>query len=161
VCQAGIPHLPLYERMQKASDKVRPPDRARHVGILSALRASPRYIRDFLDVRPGSYLRRTPASLPGVVRYLLFRSENDAGPAASCIHCGACVAVCPTHANHEFRGEDPRSITTEQERCIGCGTCVEVCPANHLNGGQTLRVVEAPTPAWFVALEEFERSGKP
>jgi FAD/FMN-containing dehydrogenase/ferredoxin len=158
VCQAGIPHLQLYDRMQRASDKVRPRNRARHVGILAALRASPRYLRDFLDVRPGGYLRRTPASLPGVVRYLLFRSENDAGPAATCIHCGACVAVCPTHANREFEGEDPRWITTEQERCIGCGTCVEVCPANHLNGGQTLRVVEAPTPAWFVAIEEFERT---
>jgi ferredoxin len=158
VCQAGIPHLPLYEGMQQASDRARPRDRERHVAILSAVRGSPRYQREFLHARPGGYLKRTPASLPGLNRYLLLRAENDAGPAATCIHCGACVPVCPTNANHEFQGTDPRWITTEQNRCIGCGTCVEVCPANHLNGGQTLRVMETPTPDWFAALEEFERT---
>ncbi len=160
VCQAGIPHLPLYEVMQRASDAARPRDPERHVALLAALRASPRYLREFLRVRPGHYLKRAPASLPGVTRYLLLRAENDAGPAATCIHCGACVAVCPTHANREYEGGDPRWITTEQERCIGCGTCVEVCPANESNGGQTLRVIEAPTRDWFVALEEFERGVK-
>jgi ferredoxin len=160
VCQAGIPHLPLYERMQQASDAVRPRDRERHVAVLAALRSSPRYLREFLDVRPGGYLKRTPASLPGVPRYLLLRAENDAGPAATCIHCGACVAVCPTQANREFEGADPRWITTDQLRCIGCGTCVEVCPANHANGGQTLRVVEAPAAEWFVAIDELERGVK-
>jgi len=105
-------------------------------------------------------VKRAPASLPGVARYVLMRAENDAGPAATCIHCGACVAVCPTHANREFEGADPRWITTLQERCVGCGTCVEVCPANQLNGGQTLRVMEAPTRDWFDALEEFEKTRK-
>ena len=94
--------------------------------------------------------------MPGLPRYVVLRAENDAGPAASCIHCGACVPVCPTHANRDFEGADPRWITTVQDRCIGCGSCVEVCPANHLNGGQTLRVMEAPTRDWFVALEAFE-----
>ena len=42
---------------------------------------------------------------------------------------------------------------------MGCGTCVEVCPANRDNGGQTLRVVEAPAPAWLTALDEFEAAG--
>jgi FAD/FMN-containing dehydrogenase/ferredoxin len=157
VCQAGIPHLPLYEAMQRAADEKHPYQRERHVAVLAALRASPRYTREFLDIRPGGYAKRTPAALPGVARYLVLRSENDAGPAATCIHCGACVVVCPTHANREFEGRDPRWITTDQHRCIGCGTCVEVCPANHLNGGQTLRVMEAPTRDWFVALDEFER----
>ncbi len=161
VCQAGIPHLPLYERMQQASDRVRPPDRERHVALVAALRGSPRYTREFLQVRPGGYQKRTQASLPGVARYLLLRAENDAGPAATCIHCGACVAVCPTLANREFEGADPRWVTTEQHKCIGCGTCVEVCPANHLNGGQTLRVMEAPTLDWFLALEAFERQEQP
>ena len=184
VCQAGIPHLPLYEAMQRISDRAAaapaaapapeaepgaapgeagsgPPrpgrDRARHAAIVGAVRGSSRYLREFLHVRPGGYLKRLPASLPGVARYLVLRAENDAGPAATCIHCGACVAACPTNANREFEGEDPRWITTLQERCIGCGSCVEVCPANHQNGGQTLRVVEAPARDWFVALEEFER----
>ena len=76
-------------------------------------------------------------------------------PAGDCVDCFQCVAVCPTHANREFEGADPRWITTVQDKCIGCGTCVEVCPNNHLNGGQTLRVVESPTTDWFVAVEEF------
>jgi FAD/FMN-containing dehydrogenase/ferredoxin len=162
VCQAGIPHLPLYEVMQAASERevsrITPEERReRHVTILAAVRGSTRYTRGFLDIRPGGYLKRTPASLPGVTRYVLMRAENDAGPAASCIHCGACVPVCPTNANHEFEGHDPRWIMTEQARCIGCGTCVEVCPANLMNGGQTLRVMEAPTRDWFVALEELDQ----
>jgi len=155
VCQAGIPHLPLYERLQQASNETRPYDRERHLAVVSAVRGSSHYTRDFLGIRPGGYQRRSPASLPGMPRYLVLRSENDAGPAASCIHCGACVAVCPTHANREFEGLDPRWITTVQDKCVGCGTCVEVCPNNHLNGGQTLRVVESPTPDWFIAIEEF------
>ncbi len=156
VCQAGIPHLPLYQRMQEASDRLRAPDRERHAAIVAAVHGSPSYTGDFLDLRPGGYIKRSPASLPGVPRFLVLRSENDAGPAATCIHCGGCVSVCPTHANREFEGADPRWITTLQERCIGCGACVEVCPANLLNGGQTLRVMEAPTRDWFSALEEFE-----
>ena len=155
VCQAGIPHLPLYEAMQGAADRERGADRERHVALLALLRGSPRYAREFLEIRPGAYARRTPASLPGVARFILMRAENDAGPAATCIHCGASVAVCPTSANREFEGTDPRWITTEQGRCIGCGTCVEVCPANLQNGGQTLRVMEAPTRDWFLALEEI------
>ncbi len=161
VCQAGIPHLPLYQSMQTATDRVLPVQRERHVAILAALRGSNRYLREFLNVRPGGYGKRQPVALPGLARYLVLRAENDAGPAATCIHCGACVSVCPTFANREFEGSDPRSITTEQERCIGCGTCVEVCPANHANGGQTLRVVEAPTLDWFVALDALEREPRP
>lgn len=156
VCQAGIPHLPLYEVMQNASNRTWGYDRDRHAAILSAVRGSERYLRDFLGVRKGGYLKRTPASLTGTPRYLLLRAEADAGPAATCIHCGACVPVCPTHANREKEGADPRWITTRQELCIGCGTCVEVCPANDANGGQTLRVMEAPTAGWFEAVEEFE-----
>ncbi|MEO5618293.1 MAG: FAD-binding protein [Candidatus Eisenbacteria bacterium] len=158
VCQAGIPHLPLYEQLQQISDTARPRDRARHAAVVTAVRGSQKYLREFLQVRPGGYVKRAPASLPGVARYVLIRAENDAGPAATCIHCGACVAVCPTEANREFEGTDPRWITTLQERCIGCGTCVEVCPANLANGGQTLRVLEAPTADWVAAIAEFEKS---
>lgn len=156
VCQAGIPHLSAYAALQEASDRRRPRDVERHTALLTVLRSSPGYLRDFLQVRPGGYVKRTPASLPGVPRFVLLRAENEDGPAATCIHCGGCVPVCPTHANREFEGTDPRAITTLQDKCIGCGTCVEVCPANHANGGQTLRVMEAPTTEWFDAVAEFE-----
>jgi FAD/FMN-containing dehydrogenase/ferredoxin len=156
VCQAGIPHLPLYQVMQRASDRARPRDRERHASIVATVRGSSHYTRDFLDIRPGGYHKRSPAALPGMARFVVLRAENDAGPAATCIHCGACVPVCPTHANRDLEGADPRWITTSQDRCIGCGSCVEVCPANHLNGGQTLRVMEAPARDFFMALERFE-----
>ena len=158
VCQAGIPHLPVYERLQQISDAARPRDRERHTAIVTAVRGSQKYLREFLQVRPGGYVKRAPVALPGVARYVLIRAEGDSGPAATCIHCGACVSVCPTQANREFEGSDPRWITTLQERCIGCGTCVEVCPANLANGGQTLRVMEAPTADWMAAVAEFEKS---
>jgi Pyruvate/2-oxoacid:ferredoxin oxidoreductase delta subunit len=101
-----------------------------------------------------------PASAAGRVSYLVLRAEADAGAAAGCRHCAACVAVCPSGANREFEADDPRLITTEQADCVGCGTCVEVCPANRDNGGQTLRVVEAPAAAWLGALDEFDRAGR-
>lgn len=155
VCQSGIPHLPIYDALQRASDEERPHDRERHVLLLERLRASTRYTNDFLGARTGGYLQRAPVALPGSARFILQRAEKEAGPAATCIHCGACVDVCPTAANREFEGDDPRWITTLQDRCIGCGTCVEVCPANHANGGQTLRVMEAPTFNWIQAATEF------
>lgn len=155
VCQAGIPHLPLYGALQAASDAARPYDAERHILLLERLRSSERYALRFLGVRPGGYVARAPASLPGEARYVLMRAENDEGPSATCIHCAACVDVCPTNANREYEGADPRWITTVQESCIGCGTCVEVCPANLTNGGRTLRVMEAPTLDWLAAASEF------
>jgi formate hydrogenlyase subunit 6/NADH:ubiquinone oxidoreductase subunit I len=157
VCQAGIPHLALYAAMEKQAGAYDGPRGDRHVAILAHLRHSERYGRDFLGVRPGGYVHRTPASLPGEVRYVLFRAENDAGASDTCIHCGFCVPVCPTNANLEYEfAADRRRITTDVARCIGCGTCVEVCPANHHNGGRTLRVMEAPNRAFFEVLEVFE-----
>jgi len=102
------------------------------------------------------YLRRAPASLPGTLRFRVLRAENDAGPAATCLHCAACVPACPTGANLEFADPDARLVVTDESSCIGCGACVEVCPANKRNGGQTLRVVEAPTPATLAAIAAFE-----
>jgi ferredoxin len=134
--------------MQAAADGARPRDRERHLAVLGAVRGAEAYTRGFLKIRPGGYLKRTPASLPGGLRFVVQRTENDAGAAATCIHCAACVPVCPTLANLEFKQEDARLITTDQARCIGCGTCVEICPANLANGGRTLRVFEAPTLEW-------------
>jgi len=165
VCQAGIAHLATYAELE-ALRAARPtgPEaerRAAHETTLAALRRTPRYRRAFLELRPGEYLRRTPASVPGRVSFLVLRAEADDGAASTCRHCAACVAVCPSGANREFEADDLRLITTEQGDCVGCGTCVEVCPANRDNGGQTLRVVEAPAPSWLAALDEFATVGAP
>jgi glycolate oxidase len=156
VCQAGIPHLDLYAQMASAADDAAPYDYARHALALVSVRGAATYRDGFLDVRPGIYLRRAPAALPGVARFRVLRAENDAGPAATCLHCAACVPACPTGANREFEGDDARLVTTDDHSCIGCGACVEVCPANKRNGGQTLRVVEAPTAAALAQMAEFE-----
>ncbi|HUK77933.1 MAG TPA: 4Fe-4S dicluster domain-containing protein, partial [Thermoleophilia bacterium] len=162
VCQAGIAHLATYAALEAlrptdaAGDAPSGDRRAARQATLAALRRTPRYRRAFLELRPGEYLRRTPASVPGRVSYLVLRAEADDGAASTCRHCAACVAVCPSGANREFEADDARLITTEQGDCVGCGTCVEVCPANRDNGGQTLRVVEAPAASWLAALDEFE-----
>ena len=157
VCQAGIPHLRLYERLRAAVGGNGSVDHDRHVAVLEQMRVSDRYRDEFLVVRPGQYQRRAPAALSGTVRFFVERAETTAGPAATCLHCAACVPVCPTGANREFEAADARLVTTDEYACVGCGTCVEVCPANRANGGQTLRVVEVPTSAWLEALQEFER----
>jgi ferredoxin len=161
VCQAGIPHLDVYTDLEALLEGERRAGADGHADLLAAVRGSAGYRERFLDVRPGLYLRRAPAALPGVVRFHVLRAENEDGPAATCLHCAACVPVCPTGANLEFEEEDPRRVTTDEERCIGCGACVEVCPANRLNGGQTLRVLEAPADEWLAALEEFEAHEAP
>jgi ferredoxin len=67
------------------------------------------------------------------------------------------VPVCPTSANGEYaEAADLRRITSDMSLCVGCGTCVEVCPANLANGGQTLRVMEAPTRAFFNVLDDLD-----
>jgi L-aspartate semialdehyde sulfurtransferase ferredoxin len=44
-----------------------------------------------------------------------------------CVHCGACVAFCPTEALYT----DPKTskIIFDAERCNGCEFCVTACPA--------------------------------
>ena len=73
----------------------------------------------------------------------------------------ACRCARPS-ANREFERRRRRaSITTDRLRCIGCGTCVEVCPANQRTAGRRCASIEAPTPDWFAALDEFETAGRP
>jgi ferredoxin len=154
VCQAGIAHLDVYGYLDEASADAF--DFVRQARSLATIRASERYRDGFLAVRPGQYLRRAPAALPGAVRFHVLRAEGEAGPAATCLHCAACVPACPTNATREFAEADARRVTTDDLTCIGCGACVEVCPGNRFNGGQTLRVVEAPAPVWLEVLASFE-----
>jgi ferredoxin len=48
-----------------------------------------------------------------------------------CVHCGACVAFCPTEALHM----DPATskIIFDPERCNGCEFCVTACPARAMS----------------------------
>ena len=43
-----------------------------------------------------------------------------------CIHCGACVVLCPTNA----LAVEPvtRTVSFKHTKCIACGICVPACP---------------------------------
>jgi NAD-dependent dihydropyrimidine dehydrogenase PreA subunit len=45
-----------------------------------------------------------------------------------CVHCGACVSICPTRT---FRFDDWRVIA-DSGKCIQCGACVMSCPQRAL-----------------------------
>jgi len=165
VCQADIPHGDLFAALEARTQPVGPSRRERQLVIVKHLRQSERYAQEFLGVRPGGYLHRTPAATRGEASHVLLRAGSDSPPGTACIHCGVCVPVCPTAANVEYAdADDLRRITTEGAQCIGCGACVEACPANLQNGGRTLRVMEAPGREFFevlLALEAGPEATKP
>lgn len=45
---------------------------------------------------------------------------------ASCIHCGACTAVCPTGALSITR--ETMEVLFSTEACVGCELCIKACP---------------------------------
>lgn len=45
-----------------------------------------------------------------------------------CVHCGACVSVCPTGT---FRFDD-WLVVADSGKCIQCGACVTGCPQRAL-----------------------------
>ena len=46
-----------------------------------------------------------------------------------CIHCGACISVCPTRA---FTFNPSWNINLEEEKCVRCEVCVKACPLSAL-----------------------------
>lgn len=48
----------------------------------------------------------------------------------NCIHCGACISICPVEV---FSLDSEKKVEAETEKCIHCGVCVNVCPVNALH----------------------------
>ncbi len=46
-----------------------------------------------------------------------------------CIHCGACISVCPTKV---FTFNPSWNINLEEEKCVRCEICVKACPLSAL-----------------------------
>jgi len=46
----------------------------------------------------------------------------------SCVMCGICSSVCPSHAFYIKPLE--MKVEFEPEKCIGCEECLKVCPYN-------------------------------
>ena len=44
----------------------------------------------------------------------------------SCVHCGACTAVCPSAAL--FVDGPDKVVTLDRDKCVACGNCARVCP---------------------------------
>lgn len=65
-----------------------------------------------------AYLRES-----GVVIEAL--SQDVVRNEGKCIHCGHCVAVCPSGA---FSVAKDDTIAFDSSRCVGCGACVPACP---------------------------------
>ncbi len=49
----------------------------------------------------------------------------------SCMHCGLCTAMCPSHALRVDR--QSRRIVFELERCTACGLCSGLCPVKAMH----------------------------
>jgi len=43
-----------------------------------------------------------------------------------CIHCGACIAPCPTNAFH--LNTKTFKVEFDKSKCVGCGHCIAACP---------------------------------
>lgn len=46
-----------------------------------------------------------------------------------CIHCGACISVCPTKV---FRFNPSWNLNLEEEKCVRCEICIKACPLGAL-----------------------------
>jgi ferredoxin len=44
----------------------------------------------------------------------------------TCIHCGACLAACPTEALRMEPGT--LEVLFDSDKCIGCEMCIPACP---------------------------------
>ncbi len=57
----------------------------------------------------------------------------------ACIHCGACLNICPVEINPLLLRE-PNYLKKVQNKCLKCGLCSYICPSyinfnKYLNGG--------------------------
>jgi ferredoxin len=46
-----------------------------------------------------------------------------------CVHCGACISVCPTEV---FAFDPSWTLMLDEEKCVRCEICVKACPRRAL-----------------------------
>ncbi|NCC63125.1 MAG: 4Fe-4S dicluster domain-containing protein [Spirochaetia bacterium] len=73
--------------------------------------------QDNLD-KSVSYLGSLGVLVSEMVKELLFNQD-------SCIHCGACTAVCSSKA---LCMNDEAKLSFDVSLCVVCGLCVHACP---------------------------------
>jgi NAD-dependent dihydropyrimidine dehydrogenase PreA subunit len=89
--------------------------------IMVSVEASDREVESFID-----RLRSRGVEVEEVKRVIKLDEEH-------CVHCGACVSICPTRALHLTEDFSLRLI---EERCVYCGACVPACPFRALQIGR-------------------------
>lgn len=62
------------------------------------------------------------------IQYKLF-TKSIIWQEDSCIHCGACTAVCPSGALRMDNTTD-WCLAFEKDKCMVCELCVKACPLN-------------------------------
>jgi NADH-quinone oxidoreductase chain I len=74
--------------------------------------------------------------------------RKDESGDTTCVACGLCVAICPSHCIYLEIGERqdgsryPLRYEIDELRCIFCGYCQEACPVNAINLGQGFEYVK-------------------
>ena len=48
----------------------------------------------------------------------------------ACVHCGACVSICPTDA---LTLSDDYELILDEEECVYCKACIPACPVKALS----------------------------
>jgi electron transport complex protein RnfC len=84
----------------------------------------------------------------GVTAILVFTNRESSTRVFPCIHCAACVTVCPMHLNPSQLGMLARKQRYEEmaaefhlKDCFECGCCAYVCPS-HIPLVQYFRVAK-------------------
>ena len=83
--------------------------------------------------------------IPERWRGMHYFNKNEKGE-TTCVACGLCVAICPSHCIYLEIGEReegkryPIKYEIDALRCIFCGFCQEACPVNAITPRSGLRI---------------------
>ena len=97
--------------------------------------ASINILRARIDETHGEMIADVSGEDSVVARFIEFLKNKGVGverlmdtvsvEVDGCIHCGACISVCPVGAIRMTRSFE---VAFDKDRCISCKVCVPVCP---------------------------------
>lgn len=64
------------------------------------------------------------------VKYRIF-NKNIIWNEDNCVHCGACIAVCPSQALN--MNKEDWSLNFDQSKCLVCEECIKACPVKAID----------------------------